>query len=180
MEVGDLTIAGYVSFMGGWQCLARGQTLSSTQRALAGFEDLARGSHHAGAQLIVRAQRQFVRALAGRTNHPLTFSDEEFDADEARSRIEVAGFDTGLVMHDLLRAMLAWHHGDFLAAESWLARGSVSLPAASALPLETTWSLFDALTAAALCDTAPPEARPALVARAPGSVKLATCSRRGR
>ncbi|MBC8073294.1 MAG: response regulator [Deltaproteobacteria bacterium] len=165
MEVGDLTIAAYVSFMGGWQCLARGTTLSSTERALATFEGLARGSHHAEAQVVVRAQRQFVRALAGLTKNPLALSDEQFDADRARSQMVEAGFDTGVVMHDLLRAMLAWHHGDFPAAESWLARGAVSLPAASALPLESTWALFDALTAAALWNTAPLEARSALFAR---------------
>ena len=95
MEVGDLIIAAYVSFMGGWQCLARGEALSVTERALERFEDLARGSHHETAQLAVRLQRQFGRALAGLTKSPLALSDEGFDADEARTRMANAGFDTG-------------------------------------------------------------------------------------
>ena len=165
MEVGDLMIAAYVSFMGGWQCLSRGQALGATERALERFEFLARGSHHEAAELAVRLQRQFVRALAGLTKGHLVLSDEHFDADDARSHMASTGFDTGLVMHDLLRAMLAWHHGDYLLAESWLARGSACLPAASCLPLETTWALYDALTAAALWSTAAPEARVALVGR---------------
>ena len=165
MEVGDLTIAAYVSFMGAWQCLARGEALSATDVALERFKNFAAGSHHEAAQLAVRFQRQFGRALAGLTASPLALSDEQFDADEARARVERAGFDTGLVMHDLLRAMLAWHHGEYLVAESWLARGSANLPAASSLPLETTWALFDALTAAALWDTAAPETRSALLDR---------------
>ncbi len=165
MEVGDLTIAAYVSFMGGWQCLARGQALSVTELALERFKDFAAGSQHEAAQCAVRLQRQFGRALANLTESPLSLSDEQFDADGARARMASAGFDTGLVMHDLLRAMLAWHHGDYLVAQSWLARGSASLPAASALPLETTWALFDALTAAALWDKAAPETRPALFLR---------------
>jgi len=165
MEVGDIAIAAYVSSMGGWLCLARGQALSVTEGALAGFEDLARGSHHVAAQLAVQCQRQFVRALAGLTKSPLALSDDQFDADAARARMANAGFDTGLVMHDLLCAMLAWHHGEYAVAETWLARGSASLPAASSLPLETTWALFDALTAAALCDAAPLAARAALVER---------------
>lgn len=165
MEVGDLTIAAYVSFMGGWQCLARGQTLGVTERAVASFEDLAQSSHHTGAQLVVRVQRQYLLALAGLTKGPLSLSDEQFDADDARCRMADAGFETGLAMHDLLRVMLAWHHGDYPEAELWLAQGAPSLPAASALPLETTWALFDALTAAALWDASSAVARSALVER---------------
>lgn len=165
MEVGDLTIAAYVSFMGAWQCLARGEALSVTDLALERFRNFAAGSHHEAAQLTVLIQRQFGRALAGLTASPLTLSDEQFDADAARARFESAGFDTGLVMHDLLRAMLAWYQGDYLVAEWWLARGSPSLPAAFCLPLEITWTLFDALTAAALWDAAAPEARSALFDR---------------
>ncbi len=165
MNVGDLTIAAYVSFMGGWQCLARGQTLTGAEAAIERFEALARRTHHVAAQLTVAVQRQYLRALAGLTEGPLSLSDSQFDADDARSRITHAGFDTGLVMHDLLRAMLAWHHGDYPAAEAWLSRGAPSLPAAFALPLETTWALFDALTASALWETARAETRGALLAR---------------
>ena len=165
MEVGDLTIAAYVSFMGGWQCLARGQPNGATDRTLARFEELAQASQHDAAQLTVQLQRQFVRALGGLTKGPLLLSDEHFDADQARSRIAATGFDTGLVMHDLLRVMLAWHHGQFAEAESWLVRGAKSLPAAFCLPLESAWALFDALTAAARWDAASAAARPALAAR---------------
>ncbi len=159
MEVGDLSIAAYVSFMGAWQCLARGEALSVTELALERFAKFAAGSQHEAGQLAVLIQRQFGRALASLTASPLELSDEEFDADDARARMESAGFDTGLVMHDLLRAMLAWYQGDYLVAEAWLVRGSASLPAAFCLPLETTWTLFDALTAAALWDAAAPELR---------------------
>ena len=165
MEVGDLTIGAYVSFMGGWQCLARGQALSATGVELERFEKMAAGSLHEAAQLAVRFQRQFGRALAGLTENPLSLSDVQFDADQARARMASAGFDTGLVMHDLLRAMLAWHHEDYVVADAWLARGMPSLPAASCLPLETTWALFDGLTSAALWSTASAEARVVLLAR---------------
>ncbi len=165
MEVGDLTIAAYVSFMGAWQCLARGETLGELDRALERFDRFAVESHHEAAQLAVQLMRQFGRALAGLTASSSALSDERFDADQARARIAAAGFDTGLVMHDLLRAMLAWHHGEYLVADSWLARGSASLPAASCLPLETAWALFDALTAAALWDAAAPKAHAALLGR---------------
>ncbi len=178
MEVGDLTIAAYISFMGAWQCLARGEALSVTDLALARFERFADGSHHEAARLTVQLQRHFGRALAGLTRSPLELSDERFDSDDARALIERAGFDTGLVMHDLLRAMLAWYQGDYRLAESWLMRSSASLPAAFCLPLETTWMLFDALTAAALWDAAAPEARLALSARVVGAeVRLRSWAR---
>jgi len=164
MEVGDLTIAAYVSFMGAWQCIERGEPLGETEVALATFLDRARGSRHEAAQLIVQLQMQFGRALSGLTAAG-TLSGAGLDADAVRTRIAQAGFDTGLVMHDLLGAMLAWHHEDYPGAEALLSRGAACLPAAFCLPLETTWTLFDALTASALWDSADVDARPALVSR---------------
>ena len=174
MDVGDLTIASHVSFMGAWQVLERGQSLADTEQALDQFDDFARGSRHEGGRAAVRLQRQFARALRGETAKAASLSDATLDGDAARAFMAHAGFDTGVVMHDLLRVMLAWLHGRYADAEQWLGRGAASLPAAFCLPLETTWTVFDALTAAAQWDQADAGDRPALVGRvARAEVRLA-------
>nr|MBA3451494.1 AAA family ATPase [Deltaproteobacteria bacterium] len=165
MHVGDITIAAYVTFMGAWQEIERGHEVTETQRALAIHDARAEASRHATARDVVRLQIQFGRALAGETLDPLSLTTSDFDADAARLRISAAGLDTGLVTHDLLRAMLAWLHGRFAEAEAALECGSAALAAAYCLPIETTWALFDALTAAALWDDASAEARGTLSAK---------------
>lgn len=165
LDVGDLTIAAYTVLMGAWLALERGQSLTQVDQALAVFEGWIRGTRHETARDAVQLQRQFVRALAGKTLDPRSLSTAEFDADAARARIAAAGLDTALAMHDVLRVMLAWYHRDFSDADAWLTRAAVSLPSAFCLPLETTWTFFDALTAAALWDGASSTERPALQAR---------------
>ncbi len=165
VDVGDLTIAAYVLFMGSWMSIERGQSLAQTTEAIARCEALIRDTRHATARDAVQLQRQFVRALAGETLHPTSLSTADFDADAARHRIADAGLDTALAMHDLLRAILAWHHHEYPEAEGWLARAATTLPAAFCLPLETTWGLFDALTSAGRWDDAPEAEKPALHAR---------------
>ncbi len=165
MNVGDLTIASYVSFMGAWQVIERGEPLAVAQKALDQFDDFAQRSRHESGHAAVRAQLQFLRALAGQTKGATSLTDDTVDGDALRDQMARAGFDTGLVMHDLLRAMLAWNHGRFTEAEAWLKRGAESLPAAFCLPLETTWTLVDALTASAGWDEADAALRPALLER---------------
>ncbi len=165
MHVGDITIAAYAAFMGAWQEIERGHAIPETQAALERHDARAQAARHVTARDVVRLQRQFGRALAGDTLDPLHLSSSDFDAEAARARIATAGLDTGLAMHDLLYVMLAWLHGRFAEAEALLERGSTTLAAAYCLPLETTWALFDALTAAASWDDAAPHRRDALVAR---------------
>lgn len=165
MEVGDLTVAAYVTFMGAWLSIERGQPLAASDEQLAAIEGLARGTRHVTAQATVAIQRQFVRALMGETTATTSLSSDAFDADSARERLAEAGFDTGVVMHDVLRAMLAFYEGHFTEADGWLARAAQRLPSAFCLPIETTWSFFDGLTAAALFATAAEDARSGLRVR---------------
>ncbi len=165
VDVGDLTIAAYVLFMGSWMSIESAQAVAVTTERVARYEALIHGTRHATARDAVQLQRQFLRALAGETLDPVGLSTSDFDADAARQRIATAGLDTALAMHDLLRAILAWHHGRHADADGWLARAATTLPAAFCLPLETTWFLFDALTAAGRWDDAPEADKPALYAR---------------
>jgi len=165
MHVGDFTIAAYVAFMGAWQEIERGFQVVETRRALDTHAARAAASQHGTAHDVVRLQIQFGRALAGDTISPVSLSSRDFDADMARERIATAGLDTGLVVHDLLVAMLAWLNGRFADAEASLERGAPTLAAAFCLPLETTWALFDGLTAAANWNDATPERRERLAVR---------------
>lgn len=165
VDVGDLTIAAYVLFMGSWMSIERGQSVAQTRDAIARYDTLIHDTRHATARDAVQLQQQFLLALVGETLDPAGLSTLEFDADAARQRIATAGLDTALAMHDLLRAILAWHHGRHTDADGWLARAATTLPAAFCLPLETTWLLFDALTAAARWDDAAEAEKPALYAR---------------
>lgn len=165
LEVGDLTIAAYTIFMGAWMDLERGRTVSATDAALDEYEKLMQATRHSTAQDIVRVQRNFNRALSGHTLASTSLSSDDFDADAARERIAAAGLETALAMHDLLKAMLAWHHARFDRARHWLSRAAQSLPAAFCLPLEMTWQFFDALTIAAGWEVASAEDRPAQLAR---------------
>lgn len=165
MHVGDITIAAYVSFMGAWQDIERSRPVAATLEALRLHESRARRSRHATAADVVRLMRQFVRALAGDSVGPKELTTTDFDAVAARARLAEAGLDTGLVMHDVLRAWLGWLHGDLGLADDALRAAATNLPSAYCLPVETTFATLDALIAAQRYDAASSDARPALMKR---------------
>ena len=165
MNAGDMIIAAYVTFMGAWQEVERGKPLEHLRASLARHHERAGESRHATARDVVRLQMQYIRALLLDTLDRARLSSVDFDADAARQRIAAAGFDTGLVIHDALSVMLAWMNGRIEDAEAVLVRGRANIGSAYALPVLTTWALFDALTAAALFDDAPADERAALTAR---------------
>jgi PAS domain S-box-containing protein len=152
LEAGDSAIASHLSYQASWQVLERGLPLAETRQQIERYAALARQVRNDAAYQMILLQLAWTNELAGEggANHA-----QAADERAALATFERTGSDTGRFFHHVLRAMSAFQAGAAGAAWRSAKIASRYLGGALALPIETTFAMYRALSAAAVLDGEP-------------------------
>ena len=155
LEVGDLVYAGHVAFLTVWQAIERGVALAEVRTVAARKAEFARQSHIDAVYQTIELEQQFVASLEGRTSDPLRFDAGGFDERASIGTIEKSSFGCGIVLHQIMKQVLAFLHGRHAEALEAARLAAPMLGAARATPIEATHHFYHALTLTALYPGAP-------------------------
>jgi predicted ATPase/transcriptional regulator with GAF, ATPase, and Fis domain len=150
LEVGDLVYAGHLAFLTVWQAIERGVPLEEARTLATRNAEFARQSHIDAVYQTIELEQQFVASLQGRTSDPLTFDAAGFDESASLATIKKSSFGCGIVLHQILKQVLAFLHGRFADALNAARAAEPMLGAARATPIEATHHFYYALTLTAL------------------------------
>jgi PAS domain S-box-containing protein len=149
LEVGDLVFAGYLAFTTVWQTIEKGSALDDVQAVSEKHAAFARQSHNDAVFETIRLEQQFIASLRGMTTEPLKLGDALFDDAACFDAIETANFGCGIVFHHIMQMILAYLDGRHADASKAASDAAPMLGAVMALPIESTYHFFNALTLAA-------------------------------
>ncbi|MBK9263929.1 MAG: AAA family ATPase [Polyangiaceae bacterium] len=150
LDVGDLVYAGFLAFETVWQYIENGESLDDVLESSRKYAAFARQSHNDAVYETIRFEQQFVAAFQGMTQGLSSFEDGEFDEASSLQVITRATFGCGIVFHDIMKQIMAFHAGEHEAALELAMRAAANLGAAMAMPIEATYHFYLALTLAAL------------------------------
>lgn len=149
LEAGDMIYSNYVAFQGVWQSFERGETLDEMQSHADKYAEFARQVKHEANHQSILLEKQFARALQGKTRSLASLSDASYDADHAAETIVAAGYSCGIVYHDIMRLILAYFDRQFPEALAAAEAAEKNLSAALSMPIFTSYHFFRMLTACA-------------------------------
>jgi PAS domain S-box-containing protein len=155
LEVGDLVYAGHLAFLSVWQAIERGDRLEEAHALAVRNARFARQSHNDAVYQTIQLEQQFVAGLQGRTSDPLKFDATGLDEVASLATIAKAAFGCGIVLHQVMKQVLAFLHGRHAEALDAAHLAEPMLGAAMATPIEATYHFYHALTLTAMYPSAP-------------------------
>lgn len=155
LEVGDFVYAGHIAFLAVWQAIERGDPLEEVQKLAARNAEFANQAHIEAVYQTIALQQQFIASLQGETSDPLAFDASGFEEAASLDAISRSSFGCGVVLHRVMKHVLAFLHGQFAGAMQAAGEAELMLDAARATPIEATHHFYHALTLTALYPAAP-------------------------
>lgn len=156
-QAGDYVYANYLAFETVWQLFEIGDPLEDVLAASDRFAGFARKTRNEAVYQTIRLEQQFFRSLSGKTDLPLALAESGFDEAQSVRLIAQASFGCGTAFSHIINQLLAYFRGDLSGARSAASAVEPILGAVMAMPIESTFHFFRALTLAGSLATASSE-----------------------
>jgi predicted ATPase/GAF domain-containing protein len=155
-QAGDYVYANYIAFENIWQVFEIGTPLEETLTDSERFARFSKKTRNEAVYQTIRMEQQFLRCLIGKTEQPLVLQEADFDLSACRKAIEEASFGCGIAFGYIIDLFLAYCQGDLRKAREAITAVTPHLGAVMAMPIESTFHFFRALTfARSLSDSGP-------------------------
>jgi predicted ATPase/signal transduction histidine kinase/tRNA A-37 threonylcarbamoyl transferase component Bud32 len=154
---GDHIYSNYIGFQAPWHLYESGAPLASVMALTETYARFARETKYEAVHWTIRAEQQFVRALAGETDSRGSLQSRDFDEAEALAAVTKARFGCGIVYLHILNLVARYTFGDHAGALESADAAAPELGSAFSMPIYVTYGFYRALTLAALHATSGPE-----------------------
>ena len=147
---GDHIYSNYIGFQAPWHLYESGAPLASVMALTETYARFARETKYEAVHWTIRAEQQFVRALAGETDARGSLQSADFDEADALAAVTKARFGCGIVYLHILNLVARYTFGDHAGALESADAAAPELGSAFSMPIYVTYGLYRALTLAAL------------------------------
>ena len=147
-QAGDYVYANYIAFENIWQVFETGTPLEEALTDSERFERFSKKTRNEAVYQTIRLEQQFLRSLMGKTENPLTLEESGFDVTACLKASIDANFGCGIAFGHIIDLFLSYCKGDLRKAREAIQAVTPHLGAVMAMPIESTFHFFRALTLA--------------------------------
>ncbi len=145
-QAGDYVYANYLAFETIWQLFEIGMPLEEVLAESERFARFSKKTRNEAVYQTIRLQQQFFRSLMGKTESALDLTEPGYDDAASRQIIADASFGCGTAFGHIIDLVRAYLRDDLPAARRACEAVIPSLGAVMAMPIESTFHFFRALT----------------------------------
>ncbi|GEM_PF-154692 len=155
--IGDVLCAGYNIPLLIWYWVETGRPLEEVRGEARKYAVFASQSRNEMVYQVAALERQFVAALMGLTQGPMSFDDDSFREAECLALLDKTKYVTGVAIHSFSRQSLAFIYGRYEEALRFSLEAEGRLAEVMSSVCEVSQTFYHALTLAALYADAPAE-----------------------
>ncbi|HKP98368.1 MAG TPA: AAA family ATPase [Fibrobacteria bacterium] len=155
VNIGDLLSAGYNIPWLIWYWVETGRPLEEVRKEARKYAAFAKQSRNEMSHQVAALEQQFVAALMGLTQGPMSFDDDSFSEAECLALLDRTKYVSGNAIHAFSRQSLAFIYGRYDESLRYSLEAEGRLAEAMSSVCEVSQTFYHALTLAALYADAP-------------------------